>query len=151
MADSDDDSEAMIRWQAYARESRTTANQHFLTYSAAILAIQTSIVVGADAGPITLPSLFVWAGVLAVVALALGSLIVLIRLRDARLTARVARYKHTNRKKEDIESMRKKADFYGGWTNKLLPWQVISFTLSAALLIAWVVSAHHGKLFPAAG
>lgn len=83
----------MIRWQGYARENRTAANSHFLAYSAAILALQTSILTDADIKIIEWPRFFIAAGSLAIVSLLLGSLIVLVRLREARLTARVARYR----------------------------------------------------------
>lgn len=150
MADSEPDSEAMIRWQANARESRTQANQHFLTYAAAILAIQTSILVSADTAHVRHPCLFVLAGTLAALSLVLGSAIVLLRLRDARLTARIARYRHTNQSPEQVAELRKAAKVYGDWTNRLIPCQVISFAVSAILLVVWVVSAHHEKLFASA-
>src|SRR5687768_15305163 len=112
MSVSDSDSEAMVRWQAYARESRTAANTHFLAYSAAILALQVSIVIDADVDRVAWPRLFVTAGWLAIVALLLGSSVVLIRLRDARLTARVARYRQAGRPQLEVDAMRKKANFY---------------------------------------
>lgn len=148
---SESDSEAMIRWQGYARENRTAANSHFLAYSAAILALQTSILTDAEIKIIKWPCLFIAAGSLAIIALLLGSLIVLVRLRDARLTARVARYRHTGRPQKDIDDMRSRADFYSGLTNKVLPWQVISFSISALVFVIWVVGAHMAKLFGAAG
>lgn len=145
------DYDAMIRWQGYARESRSAANSHFLAYSAAILALQTSILVDHDVKKIAWPYIYTIAGFFAILALLLGSLVLLVRLRDARLTARVARYRYVKKAQEEIDAMRNKADFYSGWVNKLLPLQVISFTISALFLVIWVSGANMGKLFSVSG
>jgi hypothetical protein len=145
------DYDAMIRWQGYARESRSAANSHFLAYSAAILALQTSILVDKDVNQIAWPYIYTMAGFFAILALLLGSLVLLVRLRDARLTARVARYRYAKKSQEEIDAIRNKADFYSGWVNKLLPLQVISFAISALLLVIWVGGANMGKLFSVSG
>lgn len=139
--------EAMIRWQGYARESRTAVNSHFLAYAAAILALQTSILLSKDVQTIGWPCIFTAGGSLALTSLMLGSAIVLIRLRDARLTARIARYRHTSRSQQDIERLRTVTDCLGKWTNRLIPWQVISFTVAALLFCIWVVGTNWSKLY----
>lgn len=151
MSVSDSDSDAMVRWQAYARESRTAANSHFLAYSAATIALQTSVIIDNEVKKVEWPCLFIAAGLFAVLALLIGSVVVLVRLRDARLTARVARYRHESRPRQQIEEMRKKANVYSGWTNKLLPLQIVFFSLSAVALVIWVVGAHAAKFYGAEG
>ncbi|MBA1275458.1 hypothetical protein [Stutzerimonas azotifigens] len=131
--------EAMIRWQGYARESRTAVNSHFLAYSAAILALQVTILLDNKAKTIDWPCLFSAGGFLAMSSLLLGSITVLARLRDARLTARIARYKYQERAQQEIDSLRSKANFYGAWIHRLLPLQVISFTISAISFCTWAV------------
>ena len=140
------DQEAMIRWQNYARESRTAVNSHFLTYTAGILAFQTSILVNKDILSINWPCIFVIGGGLAILSLILGSIVVLIRLRDARLTARIARFRHIEKIEEDINSLQKQTHCLGKWTNQLIPLQVISFVISSVFFIIWVVGTHSGKL-----
>jgi hypothetical protein len=146
-----DESEPMIRWQAYARESRTAANSHFLAYAAAILAIQASVLMDKDVAQVDWAKTFLGSGVAATLSLVLGSIVVLVRLRDARLTARLARYKHVKRSQREIEALRKSVLLYGAWTNKLLPCQVLAFALAAILFVVWVVSEHIEKLIRVAG
>lgn len=138
--------DAMIRWQAYARESRTVVNSHFLAYSAAILALQTSTLTSKDVKQITWPCIYMSVGIFAAMSFLLGSIVVLVRLRDARLTARVARYRYIRKSQQEINVMKGKADFCSGWVNRLLPCQVISFACSALLYVTWVVGANMGKL-----
>jgi hypothetical protein len=138
--------EAMIRWQNHARESRTAVNSHFLAYSAGILAFQSSVLTDNDVQKINHAYIYILAGGLAILSLIIGSIVVLIRLRDARLTARVARYKDQGEAQETIEQLREKTNFLGKWTNRLIPLQVTVFSLSAISFIAWVVSSHWDKL-----
>lgn len=146
-ADPESSKEAMIRWQGYARESRTAVNSHFLAYAAAVLAMQTTILLDEKTTQIHWPCIFSTGGILALGSLLLGSAIVLLRLQDARLTARVARYRHQKRPASDIERMRKAAHCYGGWTNTLIPWQVISFAGAAAMFLFWVAATAGEKLW----
>lgn len=138
--------DAMIRWQGYARESRTAVNSHFLAYSSAILALQTTTLLDSEIKTIDSPYLFTAGGALAMTSLILGSIAVLVRLRDARLTARIARYKYKNRTKEEIKKLRTEANCYGAWTNRLIPLQVIFFSISAISFGAWVVITSSEKL-----
>lgn len=140
------DYDAMIRCQGYARESRSLANSHFLAYSAAILALQTSILINKEVLKISMPYIFAFAGILAILSFLLGSLVLLVRLRDARLTARVARYRYEKKSQAETDLMRNKADFYSGLVNKLLPMQVIFFAISALLFISWVGGSNISKL-----
>lgn len=138
--------EAMIRWQSYARDSRSAVNSHFLAYAAAILALETSILLDKDIQIVSWPCVFGLGGLLALCSLMLGSIIVLVRLRDARLTARIARYRLTNRSAQEIEELRATTDCLGKWTNRLIPLQVISFSGAALLFCIWVVGTHWNKL-----
>ena len=140
------DKEAMIRWQGYARESRTAVNSHFLAYAAAILAFQASILIDKDVVKILWPCLYIFGGIAAILSLVIGSVVVLIRLRDARLSARTARYRDIGQEENEINELRRQTDILGKWTNRLIPAQVASFTLSAALFVFWVVVAHWSKL-----
>ncbi|WP_047534841.1 hypothetical protein [Methylotenera sp. N17] len=138
--------ESAIRWQAYARESRTAANSHYLAYSAAILALQSTILVDDEVISIAWPISFALAGIFAFLSLIFGSAVVLVRLQDARLTARVARYRYTNKSQLQIKAMRKRADNCSGLVNKLFIWQVISFASAALLFVVWVVGSNICKL-----
>jgi hypothetical protein len=139
------DKEAMIRWQGYARESRTAVNSHFLAYSAGILAVMSSILISKDVPRIILPCIYSVSATLAIISLIIGSIAVLIRLRDARLTACIARYRHEGREQVDIELLRVKTDSLGEWTNTLIPFQVIIFVISAIFFVLWIVLAHKDK------
>lgn len=139
------DKEAMIRWQGYARESRTAVSSHFLAYAAAILALKTSILLDKDIQIIEWPCTFVISGLLALCSLTLGSIVVLIRLRDARLSARVARYRYENKPQQERDKLRAVTECLGWWTNRLLPLQVISFSSAALLFCIWVIGTHWNK------
>lgn len=140
------DNEEMIRWQGYARESRTAVNSHFLTYAAAILAFQASIIVDKDVAKIDWSCAYIFSGFLAVFSFMIGSVVVLIRLLEARLIARIAKYCDLEERKAEVDSLRSKTDFLGKWTNRLIPAQVIAFTFSAILFVVWVVGSHSNKL-----
>lgn len=141
----EDAKEAMIRWQQNALERRTSANSHFLTYSAAILALQTSIVIDKTTLAIGWPVTFIIGGTFAIISLILGSLVVLIRLRDARLTARIARYRVSKRTSGEIQDLRESTICLGKATNVIIPFQVVSFSVSAILFCIWVVGSHWSK------
>lgn len=76
----------------------------------------------------------------------IGSVVVLVRLRDARLTARIARYRDSKEQEVEIDALRSQTDILGKWTNRLIPAQVIAFTFSAILFVVWVVGSHSDKL-----
>jgi hypothetical protein len=139
------DRDAMIRWQGYARESRTAVNSHFLSYSAGVLGFQTAIIISKEVTRIHWPWLFAAGGLSAIASLVLGSIIVLVRLRDARLTARIARYRVENKPQNEIENLRKNVDLLGRWTNRLVPFQVIVFAVAALLFITWLVVTYWDK------
>jgi hypothetical protein len=138
--------EAMIRWQGYARESRTAVNSHFLAYAAAILALLTSMLLDKDVTTVDWPYIFIASGFLALSSLLIGSVVVLIRLRDARLTARTSRYKYEKRSQPDIDRLRAATDCLGKWTNRLIPLQVLSFSCGALLFVIWVAGSSWSKL-----
>lgn len=141
--------DAMVRWQQNAIERRTSANAHFLTYAAAILALQTSIVIDLDVKTIYWPKTFITIGSFAIISLVLGSIVVLLRLRDARLTARIARYRLQNKPISKIKVLRETTKCLGRVTNVIIPLQVISFSIGAILFCVWVVGAHIIKFYPA--
>jgi hypothetical protein len=143
--DFEDAKEAMIRWQQNALERRTSANSHFLTYAAAILALQTAIVINKDTVVIGWPITFIVGGAFAIVSLVLGSLVVLIRLRDARLTARIARYRLSKRTPGEIQDLRESTICLGKATNVIIPFQVVSFSLAAIFFCVWVVGSNWVK------
>ena len=140
------DKESMIRWQGYARESRTAVNSHFMAYAAGIIAFQASVLIDNDVQKIDWAFTYVFCGGLAILSLIVGSVVVLIRLRDARLTARTARYRDEGRNNEEIQQLRQQTDILGKWTNRLIPMQVVTFTISAVFFVIWVVASHWRKL-----
>src|SRR5690349_21354422 len=83
----------MVRWQGYAREHRSTVNSLFLTYAAALLGLQCSILLSNEVTRVYWSKFFIAAAVGALVSLIAGGVVVVIRLHDARLTARTVRYR----------------------------------------------------------
>lgn len=148
---SETDHDAMVRWQGYSREQRSTVNSLFLTYAAALLGLQSSILLSREVARVDWPYIFVAAGVGALLSLTAGCVVVLVRLQDARLTARVARYRVEQKSSSDIDALRRSTDKLGKWTNRLIPFQVATFGLAAAAFLIWVVLAFGAKLSPAAG
>jgi|GEM_PF-5311662 len=143
--------EAMVRWKGYCREQRSQVNSLFLTYAAALLGLQSSILLGKDVARVDWPRIFVAAGVGALLSLTAGCVIVLVRLQDARLTARIARFRVEKKAEPDIDALRRSTDKLGKWTNRLIPVQVAFFGLSALIFLTWLVLAFAGKLSLAAG
>jgi hypothetical protein len=146
-----DDKEAMVRWQGYAREQRSTVNTLFLTYAAALLGLESSLLLSHDVTRIDRPLLFEAAGLAAMTSLVAGCVVVLVRLRDARLTARIVRYREQGKTDKEIDSLRRGTKRAGWWTNFLLPVQVITFTAAAFFFLLWVIRTFGAKLATPAG
>jgi hypothetical protein len=142
------DREARVRWQGYAREHRTAANSHFLAYAVGLLGLQASVLLDREVVRLPCPRTFALAGIAAITSLALGSIVVLIRLRDARLTAHIARYRLEKRPQADIARLRMQVSRLGKWTHRLLPGQVVLFTIAAGTLITWIVASSWFKFAP---
>jgi hypothetical protein len=143
---SESDYEAMVRWQGYAREQRSTVNSLFLTYAAALLGLQSSILLSKEVTRVDWPWFFVMAGGGAVLSLIAGCVVVVARLRDARLTARIVRFRIDQKPPSEIDALRSSADNVGKWTNALVPAQVASFALAAVAFLIWVVLSFGAKL-----
>ena len=144
------DEGAIIRLQGYAREQRSTVNSLFLTYAAAVLGLQSSILLAKDIIRVDHPWLFLAAGFGALLSFAAGCTVVLVRLRSARLTARITRYEAEARISE-IGSLRRSTERLGTWTNGLLNAQVAMFAISAIAFLLWVSVTAWGKLGFSAG
>jgi hypothetical protein len=95
--------------------------------------------------------LFVAAGGGALLSLTAGCVVVLVRLRDARLTARIARFRVEQQSPSDIDVLRRSTDKLGRWTNNLIPAQVAAFALAAVAFLIWVVLSFGTKLSFGAG
>jgi hypothetical protein len=117
---SETDHDAMVRWQGYSREQRSTVNSLFLTYAAALLGLQSSILLSREVARVDVPWLFVAAGGGALLSLTAGCVVVLVRLH-ARLTARIARFRVEKKSSSDIDGLRRSTDKLGKWTNRLIP------------------------------
>ena len=100
------DHEAMVRWQGYAREHRSTVNSLFLTYAAALFGLQSSILLSKDVTRVDWSSLFIVAAVAALVSLIAGGIVVVLRLEDARQTARIVRYRIEQESQSQIDALR---------------------------------------------
>lgn len=148
---SETDHDAMVRWQGYSREQRSTVNSIFLTYAAALLGLQSSILLSKEVVRVDWPWFFVAAGGGALLSLSAGCVVVLVRLRDARVTARIARFRVEQKSSSDIDALRRSTDMLGKWTNGLIPVQVSAFALAAVAFLMWVVLAFGSKLSLAAG
>jgi hypothetical protein len=140
------DHDAMVRWQGYAREQRSTVNSVFLTYTAALVGLQSSTLLSKDIAEVAWPWIFVVAGCGAFISLTAGCVVVLLRLRDARLTARVARYRVEKQDPSKIERQRLSAENYGRWTNRLIPVRIAAFALAVLAFVIWVVLSFGAKL-----
>jgi hypothetical protein len=85
------------------------------------------------------------AGSGALLSLIAGCLVVLIRLRDARQTARIVRFRLEQKKLSEIDVLRDSTDRLGWWTNGLIPVQVGAFALAALAFLIWVVLSFRTK------
>lgn len=139
------DHEAMVRWQEYSREQRSTVNSLFLTYTAALLGLQSSILLSQEVTQVYWSSWFIVAGVEAVISLTAGCIIVIVRLEDARKTARIARFRVEKKCESKIAELRRSTDRLGRWTNRLIPVQVAVFGLAAITFIIWLLRSFHTK------
>jgi hypothetical protein len=139
------DHDAVVRWQGYSREQRSTVNSLFLTYAAALLGLQSSILLSNEVTQIYWSRWFIVAGSGALVSFAAGCVVVLVRLRDARQTARIARYKNEQRKQSGIDVLRDSTNRLGWWTNGLIPVQVGTFAFAALAFFIWVILSFRAK------
>jgi len=135
---SETDHDKMVRWQGYAREHRSTVNSLFLTYAAALLGLQCSIVLSKEVTRVYWSKFFIAAAIGALVSLIAGGVVVVIRLHDARLTARTVRYRIEQRPQKEIDAIRVFTDDLGWWTNCLIPVQFMAFALAAVIFLIWV-------------
>jgi hypothetical protein len=143
---SDRDHDAMIRWQGYAREQRSTVNSLFLTYAAALVGLQSSILLTQAIAEVAWSRIFLAAGCGSFISLTAGCIVVLLRLRDARLTARLARYRVEKQTASKIKRLRLSVENYGRWTNRLIPVQVAAFALAVVAFVIWLVLSFRAKL-----
>ena len=137
--------EAMIRWQGYSREQRSTVNSLFLTYAAALLGLQSSILMSKDVTQVYWSGWFIAAGSAALLSLTAGCIVVLIRLRDARQTARIARFEGEQKSNSEVDALRRSTKNLGKWRNGLIPVQVAAFALAAIAFLVWVVLSFRAK------
>ena len=144
MAETDHD--AMVRWQGYAREHRSTVNTLFLTYAAALFGLQCSILLSKDVTRVYWSSLFIATAVGALVSLIAGGVVVVVRLKDARLTARIVRLRIEQKSQAEIDTLRDSTDSLGKWTNCLIPVQFIAFALAAIMFLIWMILSFRTKL-----
>jgi hypothetical protein len=140
------DKEAMVRWQGYAREQRSEVNSLFLTYAAALIGIEAATLMSKDVAHVAHSWPFLAAGAAALLSVAVGCAASLLRLRDARLTARIARYRDEGRGAPDIMPLQISTRSLGKWTNRFLAVQVIVFAVAAVAFVVWVVLAFGAKL-----
>lgn len=142
---SETDHEAMVRWQGYAREHRSTVNSLFLTYAAALFGLQCSIVLSKDVTRVYWSSLFIAAAIGALVSLIAGGVVVVMRLEDARQTARIVRYRIEQKTQGEIDALRDSTGKLGKWTNSLIPIQFVAFAVAAVMFLIWVILSFRVK------
>jgi hypothetical protein len=147
----DADHEVMVRWQGYAREHRSTVNSLFLTYAAALFGLQSSILLSKEVTRVDWSLLFVVAAVGALVSLIAGGIVVVLRLEDARQTARIVRYRIEQKSQSEINALRDSTNRIGGWTNCLIPVQFIAFAIAALTFLLWLFFSFRTKLSLFAG
>ena len=135
---SETDHDKMVRWQGYAREHRSTVNSLFLTYAAALLGLQCSILLSNEVTRVYWSKYFVAASIAGLVSLIAGGVVVVIRLHDARLTARIVRFRIEQKSQAEIDATRHFTDDLGWWTNCLIPVQFIAFAFAAVIFLIWV-------------
>lgn len=145
------DHDAMVRWQGESRELRSTVNSLFLTYAAAMIGGQSSILFAKEVTRVGWAWIFIIAGCGALLSLAFGFSIVLVRLKDARLTARIARYRVEQKNPSEIKPLRNTTEKLGLWTNRLIPCQIVTFVLATIAFLIWIVLSFGTKLSFTAG
>jgi len=156
---SETDHDKMVRWQGHAREHRSTVNSLFLTYAAALLGLQCSIVLSSEVAHVYYSKFFVAAAIVALVSLIAGGIVVVVRLHDARLTARIVRLRIEKKGQVDNGALQDKIDkleaeidalsdstnSLGRWTNRLIPVQFSAFALAAVVFLIWIFLSYRTK------
>jgi hypothetical protein len=137
--------EAMVRWQGYSREQRSTVNSLFLTFAGALLGLQSSILLAESVKRVSWAGIFVASGGLVLISLTAGCSVVLVRLRDARLTARIARFRVEKQGQVAIDNLKRSVKKLGKWTNRLITFQVLGFALAAAAFVIWLLFSFGAK------
>lgn len=137
--------EAFVRWQGYARDSLAAVNGLFLTYAAALLGLEATILMDQNTTSIANPRWFqvaIWANAASFV---LGATVALTRLADARLTARIVRERETG-DAETVDELRAGAKTAGKITHLLLRIQVGLFAVAAVSFVGWLYLSFGAKL-----
>ena len=78
-------------------------------------------------------------------------MIVVVRLRDARLTARTARFRVEQKSQCEIDALRQSTEKLGKWTNRLISVQGSAFAFAAVAFLIWVILSFGTKLSLAVG
>jgi len=122
-----------------------------LTYAAALLALQSSILLAKEITRVDWSWFFVAAGGGALLSLTAGCVIVVVRPRDARLTARTARFRVEQKSQCEIDALRHSTEKLGKLTNRLISVQVSAFAFAVVAFLIWVILSFGTKLSLAAG
>lgn len=140
------DEEIMKEWLARAQEQRSSVINLFLSYAVALLGLLSSILLGSDPAPVKSPIYFCVSGLFALLSIAVGCVLVLIRLKEARLRARMPRLRREGCNAEEISLVDSGINGLKSWIEWLIMGQVILFTLALLGFLAWLYMAHGEKL-----
>jgi hypothetical protein len=135
-----------VRWQKNTREQLSSANRLFLTYAAALLALQVGVLANTNVTTVPASRLFLTAGGAAVLSFALGIGVLISRLVDVRATMHTARdLERTGALLSENQSRKTAARF--GRVSWFAFWsQAISFGLAAISMVFWAYLAFSAKL-----
>ncbi|HEX8454000.1 MAG TPA: hypothetical protein VF647_18080 [Longimicrobium sp.] len=145
------DEEIMKEWRSRAQDQRSSVINHFLSYAVALLGLLSSVLLGSDRAPVGSPVFFCASGLCALLSVTVGCGLVLIRLREARLRARIPRLRTETRAKREIALIDDEVNGLKSWTERLITAQVVLFTLALVALLAWLIIAHGEKLSLSSG
>ncbi|HMF55359.1 MAG TPA: hypothetical protein VK619_03280 [Pyrinomonadaceae bacterium] len=141
--------ESFIRWQGITIEQLTYAINLILTLSTAALGFAVSLLISNDFKP-TNPSrtgmtLFVLSVTALFVSIAFGIWCVINRLKDFRLTRRVADEREDGATDEQLKPLRDEYDMYGRRTWVLFWFQIGSFAFAILAFILSIAGMYWNK------
>lgn len=143
----DSPKDSFVRWQSTTISQLTYAVNLVLGLSVAALAFQVSTLLNEGFNPIGWQKCAFSISLLALlISVGLGICCVVNRLRDFRVTAKVARMREQNKSEEDMEPFRVLSNKLGGRTWGIFWWQIGTFGVGMLLLVLGIAGSVSQKL-----
>lgn len=137
--------ESFIRWQNILINQLSFVNNLVITLNIGVLGYLINFIQNVTILNCFQKFFFWIASVLIICSLSTGLILVINRLDDFKITAKIARKRETN-KREGIEEDRKKAKEIGKKTWNLLIWQVSTFFASLICTLVIILIEYGDKI-----